>query len=73
MPDQVAAAQARLKAAQDRARRKAMGPPLKTTDADLDALAQVGPADVGEIEAFIREAAGQAGVDLLNAKDDGNE
>lgn len=71
MPDSdVTAAAKRLAAAKARAKRKAMGPPLGSSDADLDALAQVGPADVGEIEAFIRQSAGQLGVDLFNAKAD---
>lgn len=70
MPDRLSDAQRRLAAAQARAKRRKLGKPLKTTDADLDALSAVGPQDVGEIEAFIRSAAGQAGVDLFNAGDD---
>lgn len=67
----VAAAQRRLDAARDRKRRAALGPVLQQTDADLDRLAAVGPHDIGSIEAFVRDAAGQRGVDLLRARRDG--
>lgn len=63
----VTAAQQKLNAAQERARRKKLGPVLKTTPATLDALAQVGPQDEGEIEAFVRAAAGATGVAMLRA------
>lgn len=41
----LAAAEAKLRAAQDRARRKAMGPPLPLPDAALDQAAIVGETD----------------------------
>lgn len=41
----LAAAEAKLRAAQDRARRKAMGPPLPISDAVLNQAAVVGEAD----------------------------
>lgn len=71
MPDALSAAQKRLNAARDKARRAAMGPPLGQTDADLDALAKSGPERMAEIEAFIRDAAGETGVAMLRAKRDG--
>jgi hypothetical protein len=68
MSDEAADAQRALNAARDRRRRAAMGPVLQQSDADLDALSQVGPHDLGAVEAFIREAAGQVGVDLFRAE-----
>lgn len=66
--DKVAAAARKLAAAKDRARRKAMGPPLPSVSEDeLTALAAVGPEDAGEIETFIRQSAGPLGVALFNA------
>jgi hypothetical protein len=64
-------AQLALSAAQARQRRAALGPPLSQTDADLLALAEVSPHDLTEMEAFVRDAAGQFGVDLLRAKREG--
>lgn len=72
MPDDTPeAAQRALNAARDRQRRLRMGPPLSQTDDDLTTLSAVGPADLGSIEAFIRDAAGQAGADLFRARADG--
>lgn len=68
MPDDVTDEQRRLNAARARKRRQALGPPLDQTDADLDAIAQAGPSDLGSVESFIRDAAGQAGVDLFRAR-----
>lgn len=66
----LAAAQKRLNAAQNRQRRRQAGPPLRLTDADLDALATVGPEMQAQVEAYVRQAAGQVGVDLLRAQAD---
>lgn len=72
MPDDTPeAAQQALDAARDRKRRAAMGPPLSQSDDDLTLLAEAGPHDLGAVEAFIRDAAGQRGVDLFRAKRDG--
>lgn len=69
MPDDP---QRALDEARDKARRKAMGPPLNQSDTDLEARSKVGPERMAEIEAFVRDAAGQAGVDMLRAaRDDG--
>lgn len=57
----------RLSTARERRRRAALGPPLAMTDADLAVLTNVGPTDQAEVEAFVRDAAGQRGVDLLRA------
>lgn len=62
------AAQQALNAAEARRRRAALGPPLQLDDAALDALAEVGPQDLGAVEALVRDAAGPFGVDLLRAK-----
>ncbi len=67
MPDDAEAAQHALNGARDRQRRAAMGPPLSQSDADLALLAEAGPHDLGAVEAFIRDAAGQRGVDLFKA------
>ena len=68
MPDDLTTAQRRLNAARARRRRAALGPPLQQSESDLTTLSAVGPADLGSIEAFIRDAAGQAGVDLFRAE-----
>lgn len=59
--------QKRLNAARDKARRAALGPPLDQSDEDLAKLARSGPERMAEIEAFVRDAAGQEGVDMLRA------
>jgi hypothetical protein len=69
--DDAADAQRALNAARDKARRAAMGPPLGQSDDDLRLLADAGPHDLGAVEAFIRDAAGQRGVDLFRATRDG--
>lgn len=66
--DELTAAQRRLAQAQARQRRAKLGPPLDVGDQALDALADVGPSDLPAVEAFVRDAAGQFGVDLLRAK-----
>lgn len=69
MPDsKLAAASKRLAAARARQRRQKAGPPLNVTDADLDALSTVSGADLPAVESFIRDSAGQIGVDLFRAK-----
>lgn len=68
MPDDAEQAQRRLDAARTRRRRAAAGPPLRQTDADLDTLAEVGPHDLGVVEAFLRDSAGQLAVDLFRAE-----
>lgn len=68
------AAEARLKAAQDRARRKAMGPPLNWTEQDLDTLSEVTPADSLTAEAHARRYGSPLLNELLGAlpvEDDG--
>jgi len=63
------AAQRRLTAAQARKRRQQLGPPLQgLDDAALDALSAVSAVDMVTVEAMVRDAAGQRGVDLLRAK-----
>lgn len=69
--ERLTAAQVRLSAARARQRRRALGPALSVDDAALDALARVSEADLPEVEAFVRDAAGRAGVDLLNAEREG--
>jgi hypothetical protein len=64
----LAEAQARLSAAEARKRRAALGPPLQQSDADLDALSDVGPHDLGAAEALIRDAGGAFGVALFRAQ-----
>jgi hypothetical protein len=64
------AAQKRLNAAREKQRRLALGPPLNQSEADLTARAQTGPERLAEIEAFVRDAAGQVGVDMLRARSD---
>jgi hypothetical protein len=66
MPD-LNASQQRLNAARARKRRLALGPVLNQSEADLDARSQTGPERLAEIEAFVRDAAGQTGVDMLRA------
>lgn len=70
MADPVTSAQQKLNASEQRARRRKLGKPLRTTPQALDTLSQVGPQDEGEIEAFIRAAAGAPGVGLLRARVD---
>jgi hypothetical protein len=68
VPDDAEAAQLALNAARERRRRAALGPPLAQDDAALDALSEVGPHDLGAVEAFVRDAAGERGADLLRAR-----
>jgi hypothetical protein len=68
VPDDAEAAQLALNAARGRRRRAALGPPLAQDDAALDVLAEAGPHDLCGVEAFVRDAAGQRGVDLLRAR-----
>lgn len=68
MPERIRAAMRRLEVARQRRRRAALGPPLAQDDAALDAQAQVGQNDMAEVEAFVRDAAGQRGVDLVRAR-----
>lgn len=69
----LSAAQARLNATKDRQRRRKLGSPLNLADAAIDGLATVGPEMQGQVEAYVRQVAGSAGVDLLRAtsQDDG--
>ncbi len=69
--DPLASAQRALDAARERKRRAALGPPLNQTEADLATFSNVGPADAALAEAFVRDAAGQFGVDLWNARREG--
>jgi hypothetical protein len=66
--DALAAASKRLAAARARQRRQKAGPPLNQDEAALDALSTVSSADLPAVESFIRDAAGQLGVDLFRAK-----
>lgn len=68
MSDDLAAAQQRLDAARSRARRAKLGPPLDQSDATLDAMALADEHILPTVEAFVRDSAGQIGVDLLRAK-----
>jgi hypothetical protein len=54
MPDKpnVRAAEARLKTAQDRRRRRAMGPSLKLSDSALEQAAEVREADLASATAW---------------------
>lgn len=61
------AAQRALDAARSRRRRASLGPPLNQDDATLDALSQVSEHDIAAVESFVRDSAGQLGVDLLRA------
>lgn len=61
-------AQRALNKARDDARRRAMGPSLALTDAALDGLSTVDASLQAQVEAYVRQAAGQPGVDLLQAK-----
>lgn len=64
----LADAQKRLNAARDRARRARMGPPLRLSDADLNTLAEIGPADLATAEALWRAANPGPLGDLLDAE-----
>jgi hypothetical protein len=66
--DALVAASKRLAAARARQRRQKAGPPLNQDEAALDALSTVSSADLPAVESFIRDAAGQLGVDLFRAK-----
>jgi hypothetical protein len=68
MPSKLTAAQIRLSAAKARQRRLAAGPPLSQPPATLDMLSQVSEHDLPMVEAFVRDAAGPSGVDLLGAR-----
>lgn len=68
MNDPLAVTQADLDRARDRLRRAKMGPPLRASDADLDALATVGPADAVTAEALWRAANPGPLGDLLDAE-----
>lgn len=68
MPSDLTAAQRKLTAAKARQRRLAAGPPLSQPSSTLDAISQVSEHDLGAVEAFVRDAAGQVGVDLLRAR-----
>lgn len=59
---EMVAAEARLKTAQDRARRKAMGPLLKLADAALDQAAQVGELDIALAEVIWDRDSGLPGM-----------
>jgi hypothetical protein len=68
MPDSLADAQKRLNAAQDGARRRAMGPPLRLSDGDLDTLSGLSDADVAAADALWRAANPGGLADLLDAE-----
>jgi hypothetical protein len=68
MPDQLTDAQRRLNAAQDAARRRAMGPPLNLSDGALDTLSGVSDADMAAAEALWRAANPGPLADLLDAE-----
>jgi hypothetical protein len=68
MPSKLTTAQMRLTIARLRKRLAALGPPLSQPPATLDAISQVSEHDLPMVEAFVRDAAGQLGVDLLRAK-----
>jgi hypothetical protein len=57
----------RMARAEQRLRRAKLGPPLSLEDAALAALSIVDKVDLPMVEAFVRDAAGQKGVDLLRA------
>ena len=65
------ATQRRLTAKRARNRRAALGPPLSQSDEDLARLAKSGPERMAEIEAFVRDAAGEDGVAMLRATKEG--
>lgn len=67
-PDDVQKAQQRLKRAQDAKRRRAMGTPLPLTDADLDDLSVVSPADMKAADADARRHGSPLFNALLNAQ-----
>jgi hypothetical protein len=71
MSDDSEQAQRQLNAARDKVRRSKLGPVLSQSEDDLTLLAEAGPHDLGAVEAFVRDAAGRHGVDLLRAKRDG--
>jgi hypothetical protein len=67
-------AEKRLAAAQDKARRRAMGKPLDWSEQDLDTLATVTPADAKSAEAHARRYGSKLLNELLGAEpvdDDG--
>lgn len=61
------AAETRLKAAQDKARRRKMGRPLNLAPAALDAAATIGPLDLAAAGAFWRRHARPGVKRLLEA------
>lgn len=67
MADRLTAAQRKLNAAKDAARRRAMGPPLDLRDTALDALADVGAEDEPAAAALWRQANPGPLGDLLDA------
>jgi hypothetical protein len=68
VPDDVQKAQQRLKRAEDAKRRRAMGKPLPLSDADLDDLSTVSPADVKAADADARRHGSPLFNALLNAQ-----
>jgi hypothetical protein len=60
----------RLREAEDAAARERLGPPLDWTDADLDDLAEIRPADIAAAEAAWRRDAPTPLRDLLDAEVD---
>jgi hypothetical protein len=71
VPDEKAkAAERRLKAAQDRARRAKLGPPLQLTDAALDQAATVTEADIASAEAWWNAGVPPEARGLLDAQID---
>lgn len=60
----------RLERAKDAAARRAMGPPLERTDADLDALSTITEADLDNAVSFWKEAAPAPYKNLLDAEPD---
>lgn len=66
-PSKLDAAARKLKAAEDAARRKRMGPPLPLTDADLDDLSAITPADIKAADADARRHGSPLFNALLNA------
>lgn len=65
--DALRAAERALRAAQDKKKRRQMGKPLDLTDDDLTSLAAVGIEALPEAEAYVRQLAGEDGIDLLEA------
>lgn len=68
MPDDVQKAQERLKRAEDAKRRRALGTPLKLTEAALDEAAHVREADVESAVSFWRQNASPEFRELLDAE-----